>query len=138
MDDRITLWLCSEGLTPKHLSSNHVRLYFRHSLAQFALDIIIDGEFVFLGAELMADIEGRRKSEFYRFIHSFNTTLNGPKVTLQDERFILVHERWYEDLSKDSLIRDIYWFRKVHEFALKALLEEAERLGLHFKKQDSS
>lgn len=55
----------------------------------------------------MSDVEGNNKAEFYRFVHRFNTRLNGPKVTLQGKRFILVHERWYEDFTKDNMIRDI-------------------------------
>jgi hypothetical protein len=133
MSNNLENWLRNEGLHPIRRSPKHIRLYFEHNFAQFALDITLHDAFVYFGADLISDVEGRNKSEFYEFVHRFNTELNGPKVTLQGSRFILVREHWYEDMVKDNLIRDIYWFKKVHEQALETLIKEANRLDLHFK-----
>jgi len=129
MDD-LTSWLEDTGLLVSQVRGNEWQLQMSHQYADYTVTIINHGNWISYGADLIGDVVGDERDEFYRSVLQLNARLNGTRIALEDGRLVLVREDFFEDINQYRLYRSLNLFHQAHEYVYSIVLDEADKRNL--------
>lgn len=109
------------GVSVNDMSDTHWSIELEHERATYSASIKHLGKWLSYAAELIPDVEGRKKEELYESLLSLNACLNGAYVAKQGPQIILVRNEFTEDINAETLLRGLAVFHRTHEYLINIL-----------------
>ena len=135
LETELTRWLKKKGISVHQISDTHWNIDVEHDKATYSVTLKKEGGWLTYGAELMADVEGKRLDEFYQSLLSINAALNGAYIARQGDTLILLRNEFSKDINEDNLIRSLQIFNATHEYLYDKVIKNAGDLNLKIKKK---
>lgn len=131
-NEQIILWLNESCLTCEEVAPNRWTIQLSHSYCDYTVTIVDHGTWFSFAADLIGDVYGSQREEFYNYILELNGRLNGVHIALEEGRFILVRDDYSEDIAfdKGNLYRSLNVFHQAHESVYGNILQTADSLGV--------
>lgn len=131
-NEQIILWLNESCLPCEEVTLNRWTIQLSHKYCDYTVTIVDQGTWFSFAADLIGDVCGPRREEFYSYILELNGRLNGVHIALEESRFILVRDDYSEDitLDKGNLYRSLNVFHQAHERVYGNILQMADSLDV--------